>query len=243
MEVTGVMARLLGLDASALVPLEQGPFGRVLLIAPEVNAAFGALQAAAQRAGFELKACSAHRGFSAQAAIVSAKFSGQRPVLDALEQPLSQLPSDPVARLNAILRFSALPGFSRHHWGTDLDVFAPNALPQGQKLELTYHEYLTGAYFHEFGEFLRTHLAQYGFYQPYGADADAMLKKAQDGTLGVNEVGCEPWHISYRPCAERCAQHFELEQAVAYVAASDLPYAPYVRELMTPERVRAVLAL
>lgn len=243
MEVTGIMARLLGLDESSLVPLEQGPFGRVLLIAPEVNAAFNKLQAASQRAGFELKACSAYRSFSAQAAIVSAKFEGKRPVLDALEQPLSQLPSDPVERLNAILRFSALPGFSRHHWGTDLDVFAPNALPQGQSLELTYHEYLTGSYFHEFGAFLHENLAQYGFYQPYGADADAMLQKAQAGTLGVNDVGCEPWHISYRPSAERWAKLFDRALALDYVAASALPYAPYVRELMTPERMRALLAL
>ena len=238
-----MMARLLGLDDSGLVPLEQGPFGRVLLIDPEVNAAFGTLQAAAQRAGFELKACSAYRGFSAQAAIVSAKFEGKRPVLNALERPISELPADPCARLNAILRFSALPRFSRHHWGTDLDVFAPNALPAGHSLELTYHEYLTGSYFHEFGAFLRENLAQYGFYQPYGADADAMLHQAQAGTLGVNDVGCEPWHISYRPCAERCAAQFDSEQALAYVEASALPYASYVRELMTPERIRTVLAL
>ena len=238
-----VMARLLGLEESGLVPLEQGPFGCVLLIDPKVNAAFGALQAAAQAAGFELKACSAYRSFSAQAAIVSAKFQGQRPVLDALEQPLKELPSDPVARLNAILRFSALPGFSRHHWGTDLDVFAANALPPGQSLQLTYHEYLSGSYFYEFGHFLRENLTAYGFYQPYGADADAMLRKAQSGTLEPNAVGCEPWHISYRAGAERLGRCFDMAAALDYVAACDLPYAPYVRTLMTPERVAAVLAL
>ena len=29
----------------------------------------------------------------------------------------------PLEQLQAILRFSALPGTSRHHWGTDLDVY------------------------------------------------------------------------------------------------------------------------
>ena len=70
-----------------------------------------------------------------------------------------------------------------------------------------------------------------------------MLHQAQAGTLGVNDVGCEPWHISYRSCAERCAAQFDSEQALAYVEASALPYASYVRELMTPERICAVLAL
>lgn len=243
MTLSETMQRLMGLDDEGLVPLVQPDCERVLLVRPEVNAAFSALIQRAQRAGFTLRACSAYRSFAAQAAIVSAKFEGKRPVLDALEQPLTQLPDEPAARLNAIMRFSALPGFSRHHWGSDLDVYAPSALPLGQSLQLTYHEYICGSYFHELGEFLTEHVAACGFYHPYGADADAMLRKAQSGALRDTEVGCEPWHISYRALAEECQALFVPGVALEYLATSDLVFAPSVRAVLTPERIAAVLAL
>lgn len=243
MDVPREMARLMGLDAQGLVPLAKEPGGRVLLVAPEVKKAFLALQAAALSAGFVLRACSAYRSFTAQAAIVSAKFQGKRQVLDLLEQPLKELPSSPYERLSAILRFSALPGFSRHHWGTDLDIYAENALPPGQSLQLTYHEYLQGSYFYEFGLFLKEHLAALGFYQPYGADADAMLKRVQAGLVHINDVGCEPWHISYRESAQKLSAAFDPSCALSYLEHCDLPFAPYVREVMTYERIAALLAL
>ena len=43
-----------------------------------------------------------------------------------------------------ILRWSALPGGSRHHWGTEIDIFDPDLLPQGQSLQLEPWEYESG---------------------------------------------------------------------------------------------------
>ena len=37
----------------------------------------------------------------------------------------------PAERIEAILRWSALPGASRHHWGTDLDLIDAHAIQPG----------------------------------------------------------------------------------------------------------------
>ena len=35
-----------------------------------------------------------------------------------------------------ILEWSALPGASRHHWGSEFDVFDLAALPEGYRVQL-----------------------------------------------------------------------------------------------------------
>ncbi|MEZ5494021.1 MAG: M15 family metallopeptidase [Pseudomonadales bacterium] len=98
------------------------------------------LATSAAEAGFDLQIASAWRGFERQQWIWNGKASGQRPVLDALGQPLdiSVLSEDEL--LFAILRWSAIPGCSRHHWGTDLDVFDAAAVPTDYRVQLTTEE-------------------------------------------------------------------------------------------------------
>ena len=74
-------------------------------------------------------------------------MAGERPVLDDADRPLSRESYSDEQWLHRILRFSALPGTSRHHWGTDLDVFDPTLLPEDQKLALTPSEYGDSGYF------------------------------------------------------------------------------------------------
>ncbi len=62
----------------------------------------------------------------------------------------------------AILRWSALPGGSRHHWGCDFDVYARNLLPPGTQLQLEPWEYLEG---HQlaFYQWVEANLDSFGF--------------------------------------------------------------------------------
>ena len=39
-------------------------------------------------------------------------------------------------KINSILRWSALPGGGKHHWGTDFDVYDRGALSDGTVLKL-----------------------------------------------------------------------------------------------------------
>ncbi|EFE95753.1 M15 family metallopeptidase [Serratia odorifera] len=159
---------------------------------PQAVTAFVAMQQAAQRAGFDLQPASTFRDFDRQLAIWNGKYCGERPVLDRNSQPISVAPLSPAERCEAILRWSALPGASRHHWGSDLDVYDPTLLPPGKKLQLEPWEYEQGGYFHGLNQWLSAHMTEFGFYRPFTEDGDG--------------VAVEPWHLSYRPLAQE-AEH------------------------------------
>ncbi len=76
----------------------------------------------AREAGFDLRILSGFRGFEEQLSIWSRKATGKRAVLDSDAVPLDIAALSDKELVFAILRWSALPGASRHHWGTDLDV-------------------------------------------------------------------------------------------------------------------------
>lgn len=159
---------------------------------PQACTAFIALQQAAKQQGFNLQAASSFRDFSRQQAIWNAKFSGQRRVHDDQGQTVNVLTLDELARCHAILRWSALPGASRHHWGTEIDIYDPDRLPIGQHLQLEPWEYQDGGYFSDLTLWLHDVLPQFDFALPFTRD--------QGG------IAIEPWHISYLPLAEKLAQ-------------------------------------
>ncbi|VXC95633.1 Peptidase M15 [Enterobacterales bacterium 8AC] len=155
---------------------------------PAAVEAFRAMQQAANAAGFDLQPASTFRDFDRQLAIWNGKFCGDRPVLDQDSQPIDIMPLSTAERCEAILRWSALPGASRHHWGSDLDIYDPSLLPAGEKLRLEPWEYQEGGYFYPLNQWLTAHMADFGFYRPFTED--------QGG------VAIEPWHLSYRPLAQ-----------------------------------------
>ncbi|CAI1160057.1 M15 family metallopeptidase [Serratia entomophila] len=159
---------------------------------PAAVSAFLAMQQAAQAAGFDLQPASTFRDFDRQLAIWNGKFCGERPVLDKDSKPIDIAPLSAAERCETILRWSALPGASRHHWGSDLDVYDPSLLPAGQKLQLEPWEYEQGGYFHALNLWLTAHMAEFGFYRPFTEEGDG--------------VAVEPWHLSYRPLAQELEQ-------------------------------------
>ncbi|MEO3987890.1 M15 family metallopeptidase [Plesiomonas shigelloides] len=154
--------------------------------------AFLALQQAAARSGFNLQPASSFRDFSRQQLIWNSKYHGQRRVHDDAGNNVDVLQLAPLERCRKILRWSALPGASRHHWGTEIDVYDPDALPAGTALQLEPWEYQPGGYFSELSAWLDEHLAHYDFCRPFLHDHGG--------------VAAEPWHISYHPVAEKLAE-------------------------------------
>ncbi|WP_198650022.1 M15 family metallopeptidase [Zobellella maritima] len=195
---------LLGLSDEHLVSLANGH-----RLQPAAAAAFARLQAAAADAGFNLAPASSFRSFDRQMAIWNGKFDGSRPLLDADSRPLDALALDERQRIAAILHWSALPGTSRHHWGTDLDIYDPTLLPTGTRLRLEPWEYGPEGYFYPLTRWLDTNLARFGFFRPY--------RRPQGG------VAVEPWHLSYRPLAKSCAAR--LTPALVAAAISTRPVA------------------
>jgi LAS superfamily LD-carboxypeptidase LdcB len=150
---------------------------------------FRALRAAATRDGIELEIFSAFRDFDAQLAIWNRKFRGERPLYDRHGRPRDRNAMTEDELLEAILVWSALPGASRHHWGSDIDVFDRAALPAGYRVQLLPEEYAPGGVFGVLSCWLDANLERFGFFRPYDLDRG-----------GVHP---EPWHISHAPLAVR----------------------------------------
>jgi LAS superfamily LD-carboxypeptidase LdcB len=142
--------------------------------------------------GFDLRLCSSFRSFDRQLAIWNGKVSGQRPVFDnsGAQIDISQLSE--WQQVEAIMRWSALPGASRHHWGTDFDIYDAAAIDENYQIQLTPEEVEGEGVFAPFHNWLDTVIAgDSGFYRPYATDTGG--------------VAPERWHISYRPVAEQFA--------------------------------------
>ncbi|KAA1155982.1 M15 family metallopeptidase [Pseudoalteromonas fuliginea] len=144
---------------------------------------FLALQSAAQKAGFELTIASSFRDFDRQSIIWNNKFLGIRPVYNKQQKVVDLTKLNDVDKCIAIMLYSALPGASRHHLGTDLDVFDKAAVSDDYKLQLTPDEYLQGGPFAPLSNWLDTNLDKFGFYRPYQHD--------------LGGVAPELWHISH----------------------------------------------
>lgn len=224
--------QLLGLDESHLILVGRGPHRLTAATA----AAFNDMQVAAAYEGFNLQAASSWRSFERQLAIWNGKWRGERPLLDADNQPLDALQLDDMERLHAILRWSALPGTSRHHWGTDLDIYDPDSLPVGTRLALEPWEYEAGGWFADLGEWLGDHMADFGFFLPYAKPLDA-----------AQGVAYEPWHISFAPesgeqrldpdALALCLQQADIEGKACILAHLDEILARYVTAGHTERRI------
>ena len=146
------------------------------------------LRRAARSEGFDLVPVSSFRDFARQLAIWNAKFSGEKPLYDADGRTLEAVRLAAEDRIAAILRWSALPGASRHHWGTDLDLIDREAMAAGYRVQLTAAEYAAEGPFGRLAHWLEDHAPRFGFFRPFR------------GVLSA--VQSEPWHFSFAPLAE-----------------------------------------
>ena len=189
---------------------------------------------AAQKAGIDLALASSFRDFDTQVRIWNEKWTGRRRLEDRAGRVLVAESLKPAARVAAILAWSAPPGASRHHWGTDVDVFDRAAMPHGYQLRLVPAEYAATGPFAALTGWLEANMHRFGFYRPYRLDRGG--------------VAPEPWHLSHAPTAREASRRLRL--ATVRAAISDAPiegraalltalprvYARYVRAVDAPPR-------
>ena len=195
-----------GLTEDHLVPLSPEEPG--IRLTPGAAQAFRELQDLARQDGLNLRAASGFRSFERQSRIFAGKMDGSRPVLDRNEQPLDIRGMDPEELIRAILVFSAVPGLSRHHFGTDIDVYDPDLVPEGGSLELTNLEYREGPQA-PLSRWLEEHMRECAFFRPY----------LEDTPWSAGEL----WHISYAPDADVLAAALAPEESLAFIRDSALP--------------------
>ena len=146
----------------------------------------------ANEEGVELKIVSSTRNFDRQKQIWENKWLGR-----SLTQNvnLAQSGMNDFEKAETILKYSAMPGTSRHHWGTDIDINSVEEdffeTEEGEKLYL----------------WLINNAHTFGFFQPY-------TMKGKNRTTGYEE---EPWHWSYAPLSDVFLKDF-----LASISYSDI---------------------
>lgn len=145
---------------------------------------FEAMAASAKKENINLKIISATRPFSHQKNIWEAKWMGSRKV-DG--KNLAETLKNPVLRAQKILEFSSMPGTSRHHWGTDIDL---------NSLQNSYFKEGKGKKIYDW---LCTNAASYGFAQAYTPFGESR-------PYGYKE---EKWHWSYTPISKEMTQQYK----------------------------------
>ncbi|TCO80404.1 succinylglutamate desuccinylase/aspartoacylase family protein [Plasticicumulans lactativorans] len=135
---------------------------------------------AAARLPAALTDVSSTRGFKRQAGIVSGQLA-------ALKITSKNTDTEIAAALLKILETRSMPGFSRHHWGTELDV---------NDTERTH--WSGSGVMVPLLPFLQKETARFGFFHPYSAGGGGQPGFPRPADPHYLD---EPWHISYWPIA------------------------------------------
>jgi LAS superfamily LD-carboxypeptidase LdcB len=146
----------------------------IYFLRAEAAEAWMKMHALAKHQGLDLRVVSATRNFDRQKQIWENKWTGRTLTQG---QNLSALGLNDEEKSLRILKFSAMPGTSRHHWGSDMDI---------NSVEEAYFETEDGISVYNW---LQKNAAQFGFFQPYTAK----------GVLRENGYEEEKWHWSFAP--------------------------------------------
>lgn len=201
------------LDNDALLPYGLGTPGLVetqknYWVDSEILPFLNKLTEVCGEHGFSLRIESAYRSFEKQLSIWNRKAKGELPLLNEQGFPMDK-PENEESLMYAILTWSALPGASRHHLGTDIDVVDGLACPKDYEVQLTPEECS--------GMFARFH-----------AFLDQIFE-SQDG-FGFNRVFVphrgkirpEKWHIAHLPTSRKRLEKFSLSQLKSIYEKSDM---------------------
>ena len=94
----------------------------------------------------------------------------------------------PEASIKKIIEYSTIPGTSRHHWATDLDLIDANVKRPANVLNPSHFE--GEGCFSKFKSWMDEHANDFGFYLVYTKKEDRKGFKY------------EPWHYSYKPLSK-----------------------------------------
>jgi LAS superfamily LD-carboxypeptidase LdcB len=167
------------------------------------------MQAAAKQAGADMQICSSFRSFHKQLSIWNRKWSGELPLYTLNNKTLVASELSNQEKIHAIMLWSALPGASRHHWGSDFDVYDKASVQScNHTLELIPSEYQNDGPCALLSTWINEHASKYGFYLPYAKY--------------VGGVAEEPWHLSHKETAQNIQNRFVLEELYAQLEQADI---------------------
>ena len=162
---------LIGMDDSRIV-------SDTILLEKETYSAFIKMKDAAEKDGIIIKLISGFRDFYRQQMIWNNKY----------KKFTNEFSLDGPTAIKEIIRFSTIPGTSRHHWGTEIDIIDKNF--ENEKDLLISKKYEEGGIFNSLKKWMDKNSKRFGFYIVYDDDS--------------NRPGFEyePWHYTYKPVSD-----------------------------------------
>jgi LAS superfamily LD-carboxypeptidase LdcB len=185
------------------------------MLKPETLNAFENFCEEAKEYGFEPKIESGFRSFDRQLLIWNEKVSGKRKVLDKNGKPLNIAELSEAELMKTILLWSALPGTSRHEWGTDMDVIDSAAVPEDYEAELTIEEsYGVFGKFHKWLDIQIGNKNYFGFKRVF--------------LPGVGRVQPEPWHLTFSSESREIERNFTAKNLAERLSGSGILLLPQI---------------
>jgi LAS superfamily LD-carboxypeptidase LdcB len=151
----------------------------------EAAVAFQKMKLEAAKNNIAIELVSAYRSFERQKEIFEGKY--KKYVNQGLE---------PLDAIEKIIEYSTIPGTSRHHWGTDIDIIDGNAAPRPKSVLQPEHFHGEGP-FCKLKDWLTENANSFGFYEVYSDDVKRKGFKY------------EPWHYSYAPISRPMLREYK----------------------------------
>jgi len=149
-------------------------FGEGINLREEAYESFLEMKKAAYSDGFDIKIVSSFRDFYHQERIWERKY------VNYTEEGMP-----PLEAIEKIIEYSTMPGTSRHHWGTDIDII--DGYPEASGDVLVAEKFELGGPYEGLKLWLDENSTKYGFYLVY---TDNPRRRG---------FKYEPWHYSYAP--------------------------------------------
>ncbi len=172
-------------------------YGKGINLRKEAHDAFLEMKKAAYSEGVDIKVVSSYRSFDRQTAIWERKFL-QYTEEDGLK---------PLNAIDKIIEYSTIPGTSRHHWGTDIDIV--DGRPKVEGDVLVPEKFGAGGPYENFKAWMDANANKFGFYLVY---TDNPKRKG---------FKYEPWHYSYAPISIPMLETFRRKNIMQLLQRED----------------------
>lgn len=143
----------------------------------DAHNAFLKMKDAAGKTGINIEVVSSYRSFDHQKRIWTRKYNQN------IKEGLSKEKA-----IGKIIEYSTIPGTSRHHWGTDIDII--DGKPKQPKQVLNPKHFTDNGPYQKLKLWMDDHSESFGFYLVYDNNPDRTGFKY------------EPWHYSYKPLSQ-----------------------------------------
>ena len=150
-------------------------FGEGINLRKEAHDAFLEMKKAAYSDGIDIKIVSSYRNYYRQEAIWERKYM----------RYTEDDSMDPLKAIDKIIEYSTIPGTSRHHWGTDIDIIDGYRKTDGDVL--VPEKFEVGGPFEDFKKWMDENSNKFDYYLVYTNEPKRRGFKY------------EPWHYSFAP--------------------------------------------